>query len=101
MPLEKSIVRAIKKSAKENGWLVFKWHGGQFSQAGVPDLLCLKNGNCVFLEAKQPGKKPTQLQLDTMERIRSVGGVACFVVHSREEADNCLSEIEKNQSTRA
>lgn len=32
------------------------------SKSGYPDLWCLKDGETVFVEVKQPGQKPTPLQ---------------------------------------
>jgi hypothetical protein len=29
---------------------------------GIPDLMCLKNGKTIFVEVKQPGREPTELQ---------------------------------------
>lgn len=59
--------------------------------SGIPDLLCLKNGRAVFLEVKQPGKKPTRLQEHRMLEIRKVGGAVAEVVTSKEEAKEVLT----------
>lgn len=72
MPREASIVAAIVRSAKQSGWWVMKIHGGPHQLAGVPDLLCLRHGQAVFLEVKQPGKKATRLQA-AHERDRNTG----------------------------
>ncbi len=29
---------------------------------GIPDIMCLKNGKTIFIEVKQPGREPTELQ---------------------------------------
>lgn len=89
MPRENSIVSSIRKAAKKNGWWSLKIHGG-FGRAGIPDLLCLKEGRAVFLEVKQPGKKASKLQIFTMGEIESEAGVPCFVVTSATEAIECL-----------
>jgi hypothetical protein len=67
-----------------------KIHGGPYQLAGVPDLLCLKEGRAVFLEVKQPGKRATEIQARRMNEIETQGGAACHVVTSKEEADACL-----------
>jgi hypothetical protein len=67
-----------------------KIHGGPYQLAGVPDLLCLKDGRAMFLEVKQPGKKATEIQARRMNEIETQGGAACHVVTSKEEADACL-----------
>jgi predicted mannosyl-3-phosphoglycerate phosphatase (HAD superfamily) len=39
----------------------------------VPDLLALKMGRAVFLEIKQPGKKPSELQAYRIDQLRKQG----------------------------
>lgn len=90
MPRESSIVAAIVRLAKSHGWWVMKIHGGPYQMAGVPDLLCLKHGLAMFFEVKQPGKKPTKIQVARMAEIERVGGARCHVVTSKSEADVCL-----------
>lgn len=86
MPRESNIVDAIVRLAKQRGYWVMKVHGGPYQLSGVPDLLCLKDGAAVFLEVKQPGKKPTPIQARRMAEITEQGGAPCHVVTSREEA---------------
>lgn len=90
MPRESSIVAAIVRLAKQRGWWIMKIHGGPYQLAGVPDLLCIKQGRALFLEVKQPGKHATAIQRGRMNEIETQGGAACFVVHNYEEADACL-----------
>jgi hypothetical protein len=85
MPREAQIVSAIVKEARRLGWWVHKNHGNPFVRAGIPDLLCLRDGRAVFLEVKQPGRKPTPIQIRTMAEIESTGGARCHVVTSKEE----------------
>jgi hypothetical protein len=92
MPLETSITRSIQKFAKSRGWWEMKIAGGAFQRAGVPDLLLIKNGRAVFLEVKQPGKKPTALQVQVMKEIREIGGAVTAVVTSRDEAERVLEQ---------
>ena len=67
-----------------------KIHGGPYQLAGVPDLLCLRHGRALFLEVKQPGKQPTEIQRRRMNEIETVGGAMCHVVNSKEQADAYL-----------
>jgi Holliday junction resolvase len=94
MPREASIVASIVRAAKESGWWVMKIHGGPHQLAGVPDLLCLRQGRAVFLEVKQPGKKATPLQAARMNEIETQGGAVCHVVTSRAEAEAALATRE-------
>lgn len=90
MPKESTITAAIKRRAEGLGWWVMKIHGGPMQLSGVPDLLCLQHGHAVFLEVKQPGKKPTPLQMRRMDEIKSKGGAPCHVVTSADEAHEAL-----------
>lgn len=94
MPLESSITKSIQRWAKENGWWQMKVAGGAFQRAGIPDLLLIKRGRAVFLEAKQPGKKATPLQVAVMNEITGVGQALCAVVTSRDQAKQILEEAE-------
>jgi hypothetical protein len=76
--------------AKSLGFWTFKIAGGPMQMSGVPDLLCLKNGRAVFLEVKQPGKKPTDLQVHRIKEIREIGGAVAEVVTSKKEAEEIL-----------
>jgi hypothetical protein len=76
--------------AKSLGWWTFKIAGGPMQTAGVPDLLCVKHGRAVFLEVKQPGKKPSPLQAQRIKEIREIGGATAEVVTSKKEAEEIL-----------
>jgi hypothetical protein len=90
MPRESTIVAAITRMAESHGWYVIKIHGGPYQLAGIPDLLCLQRGQAVWLEVKQPGKKPTPLQQRRMAELEACGSTPCHVVTSKEEASACL-----------
>lgn len=93
MPLESSITKSIVALAKSRGWWTFKIAGGPMQTSGIPDLLCVKSGKAVFLEVKQPGKNPTELQKQRMHEIRNTGGAVAEVVRSREEAERILLNV--------
>lgn len=90
MPLESSITRSIVTLAKSLGWWTFKIAGGPMQTSGIPDLLCVKDGRAVFLEVKQPGKKPTPLQVHRIKEIREIGGAVAEVVTSKQQAEEIL-----------
>jgi hypothetical protein len=96
MPRESSIVAAIVRVAKSRGWWVMKIHGGPYQLAGVPDLLCVKDGRAMFLEVKQPGKKASAIQARRMSEIEKQGGAFCHVVTSKEQADARLRTHEES-----
>jgi len=92
MPLETSITKAIQKRSTALGWWHLKIAGGGFQRPGIPDLLLVKHGIAVFLEVKQPGKKPTPLQDYVMREIQRVGGAVAAVVCSVDEAEKVLDD---------
>ena len=57
---ESTIERAVCDRAKELGCMVVKLNGP--GQRGLPDRMILRDGRCLFMEFKAPGKKPTALQ---------------------------------------
>ena len=58
--MESKIQANIKARFEKAGWLVVKLI--QTNCNGIPDLMCLKNGKTIFVEVKQPGREPTELQ---------------------------------------
>jgi hypothetical protein len=90
MTLESTLTKSIVTLAKAKGWWTFKIAGGPMQMAGVPDLLTVKHGRAVFLEVKQPGKKPRPLQVQRMKEIREIGGAVAEVVTSKADAERVL-----------
>jgi Holliday junction resolvase len=58
--MESKIQANIKARFERAGWMVIKLI--QTNCNGIPDLMCLKNGKTIFVEVKQPGREPTELQ---------------------------------------
>jgi hypothetical protein len=83
-PLEKTIVNNVMAVARSMGYWVMKNHGSQFSVAGLPDVLLIKEGRAVWLEAKRPGEEPTRIQ---EHRMRELIGVGCPVAVVRSAGD--------------
>jgi hypothetical protein len=83
-PLEKTIVANVMAVARSMGYWAMKNHGSQFSVAGLPDVLLIKEGRAVWLEAKRPGEEPTRIQ---EHRIRELIGVGCPVAVVRSAGD--------------
>lgn len=91
MPKETTITNGITAAASSLGWLVKKDHGG-YGKSGWPDLFLFRDGKTVCIEVKQPGKKPTPLQVSTMNKLESKG-IPCFVCTSKGEAVSCLDRF--------
>jgi hypothetical protein len=69
--LEAAIQTKIKKELEKHGWLVVKII--QASLNGWTDLQALRNKRIVFIECKQPGKTPSDLQLYRHRQLRDQG----------------------------
>ena len=72
---EKSIEEDIKAYIKQCGGLCYKIHGGDlYQETGIPDLLCCWGGLFFGIEVKDPGGKPSAIQLAQGARIKKAGG---------------------------
>jgi Holliday junction resolvase len=81
--MRESIIQSqIKKYLEANGWMVIKLI--QTSVNGIPDLMALKNGRTVFIEVKQPGKKPNDLQQYRIEKLHRAGFAAITAASVRD-----------------
>ena len=70
--LEKDIENALVRKVKTLGGMCEKFTSP--GRRSVPDrIITLPNGKIVFVEVKNTGKKPTELQLRDHERRRSLG----------------------------
>lgn len=76
---------------------VVKISQGAYSQAGIPDVLMIKDGHYFGFEVKRPvvGIR-SKLQEQTARMIQAAGGTAAFVCWP-EEAIREVEEYEKSQ----
>lgn len=79
--LESKIEAQCVKWAKDNGWLSYKFVSP--SNRGVPDRMFLRDGKTVFVEFKQPSKKPSTLQARQIVLLKSYD-FKVFVITSLE-----------------
>ena len=72
---EKAIETEIKEYITSLGGLSYKIHGGDlYQETGIPDLLCCWGGLFFGIEVKDPGGKPSAIQLAQGARIKKAGG---------------------------
>lgn len=83
-PLEKTIVNNVLAMARRLGWWAMKNHGSQYAVAGLPDVLAIKDGKAVWMEAKRPGEEPTRIQ---EHRLRELAAAGCPVAVVRSACD--------------
>lgn len=79
-PEAKLIAQCRKAGQEKYGTrlVIVKYHGSQFGEAGVSDLLCVLDGVFVAAEAKAPGRLNTVTLKQTafMRRVEAAGGIA-------------------------
>jgi len=80
--MESKIQAKIKARFENAGWIVIKLI--QTNCNGIPDLMCLKGGKTVFVEVKQPGKKPTELQQFRHDQLTQ-NGFQVFILSSEKD----------------
>lgn len=68
---ETAIQSKIIKNLESAGWMVIKLI--QTNTNGIPDLMCIKAGQCVFVEVKAPYNKSTPLQTYIQNSLRKAG----------------------------
>jgi hypothetical protein len=69
--LESKRQTKIRNALIKDGYFVTKLT--VTSTPGIPDLLAIKDGKSLFIEVKQPGNNPTELQLFMHDKLRSFG----------------------------
>ena len=90
---ESEIISAIKEYLKTvNNCFYWKEHGGEFGQAGIPDIICCLNGKFIAFEVKTDKGKTTVLQEITLRKIRRAGGYA-EVVRSVSDVKTIIEKL--------
>lgn len=80
MMTEKNFENKVKKFLKEEHcWFIKYWGGGEFTKAGVPDVLCCCNGTFLGIEIKAPNGRPSELQIHNLKKIDEAGGMGIML----------------------
>ena len=69
--LESKIQTKIKKKLEADGWIVIKLV--RTSKSGIPDLLCHRQGETMYIEVKRPTGKLSELQKTRIKQLESQG----------------------------
>ena len=90
---EKAIENEIKEYITSLGGLCYKIHGGDlYQETGIPDLLCCCGGLFFGIEVKDPGGKPSAIQLAQGARIKKAGGHFIIAKSLQDVKDYVLKE---------
>jgi Holliday junction resolvase len=76
---ESQFCRELKKSLQQHGWFV-KFHGGQFTEPGVPDIIGCINGKFVAIECKLSTGKVSVPQRQQLNNIIAHSGKSYLIV---------------------
>jgi hypothetical protein len=82
--LESEIKKKCTKQLELWGWMVI--HLVQTNCNGIPDTLILRNAVVYFIEFKQPGKSPRELQVYRIRKLQEQG-FKTFVVTSLKDIE--------------
>lgn len=74
---------------------------GPYGRAGLPDIMALKDGVFLGIEAKSGKNKPTPLQKQQLQKIRMAGGLSMVVNEDNLEAFHDLLTVLSQSSTQA
>lgn len=85
--LESTIQKKIISKLKKNGWYVNKVI--LCNNPGHPDIEAYKDNRAIFIEVKQPGCKPTELQLYRHRELRKQG-FEVYVMTSDKDLKNII-----------
>ena len=77
--LESCVQREIIRYLEGCSWYVVKLI--QTNKNGIPDLMAVREGKCIFVEVKRPGATARPLQEYRMNELIQHGATA-FVAHS-------------------
>lgn len=78
---ERVISQQIHDEAARWGWKPFRTHYSKHSDPGWPDLTLLKDGLQFSLELKREGKRPTEVQWETLHLLATQRDVRCFIIY--------------------
>ena len=62
------------------------------NQYGVSDIIACYKGKFIAIEVKSPGRKPTDFQLEFLQRVKNCGGIGIWT-DNIDEVINVLSSI--------
>ncbi len=100
---ERAIQSAVMQYLRLQGWYVFRLNAGALPNergrsvrmlpAGTPDLLAIRDGQCLFVECKRPGQRPTDRQRAMMATLEAFGA-RCVVATGVEDLERQLARAQ-------
>lgn len=82
MKNEKDVKRGIKALLEKFDWFYFMPPANAYGKTGISDIIALKTGTFMAIEAKFGSNKPTAMQIGFLNSVRACDGFG-FVVNDR------------------
>lgn len=76
-------MQAILDEARADGWLAFHVYDSKRSEPGFPDIVLLRNGECLVFEVKREDGRTTAAQEQWLDAFGAVPGVHSTVIRPR------------------
>lgn len=84
--IEKDVKTRIKKLLDDHDWFWFMPPANGFGRTGISDIIAVKHGVFLAIEAKFGKNKPTAMQIGFLNSIRAQDGFAFVVNEERLDA---------------
>jgi len=68
---ESHVEQTVNAFARNQGW--YAWKFASPAQRGAPDMIYFRDGECLMIEFKAPGGKPTPYQHAIHKRFKEHG----------------------------
>ena len=88
---EKAWQTVVVKLLKLHGWAVYHPFDSRHSEAGYPDLTCVRDNRLLFMEIKSPKGRLSKTQRTWLRSLSGVKVVDAFVLRPAED----LSQLEE------
>lgn len=86
MAAEKNFENRVKGFLSVQGAYFIKyWGGGDFTKAGVPDIIACVDGHFLGIEVKAPNGRASPLQIHNLRQIEAAGGYAILLYPNQYE----------------
>ena len=90
---ESEIEKKVVAYCQSRGLVTYKFTSR--SSRGVPDRIVIGHEAVLFLELKQPGKKPTKLQMHEISRINARGGGFNVAAEWADSVESAIRHIDQ------
>lgn len=77
---EKELQEGLVAHAHLHGWLAYHTHDSRRSVAGFPDLILVRDGECLAWELKKEKGRPRAGQLEWLDELGRVPGIEADLI---------------------